>query len=247
MPKKSSAKKPMVKQTQKQEQKQNINIRIGDIKPLRKKYKRRAKKATPEPIPMRQLSPVVYQTLPQLTYYGRPSESGELRGGSVEGTIATKEKAPSSIVDGIPAKKTILEDTGIVGTEGKGVEIIDVPTKKESLAELITPIKTTRKQVPKQPKQSTESISSLFREEKPSAIVEPAAAMQEFPETFYEPFVAPTETKPISKRRTKKEMAELRGMGMIPAKKERKPKATKPLPESEATFGLSPEQLSVFL
>jgi hypothetical protein len=40
----------------------------------------------------------------------------------------------------LPKTPPILEDTGIVGTEGRGVEILDVPTKKEALTELITPV-----------------------------------------------------------------------------------------------------------
>jgi len=135
MPKKSRARKSL-KQTQKQEpqkqeQRQNINIKIGELPT--KKPRRRPRKGPSAPgreAPMRQLPPVVYQTLPQLTYYGKVDEFGTFRG----------EPKKTSIVEPTKPKSTILEDIGMVGTEGP-VEIIDVPTKRETLSELITPVK----------------------------------------------------------------------------------------------------------
>jgi hypothetical protein len=40
-----------------------------------------------------------------------------------------------------PASQPILEDIGIVGTEGRGVEILDVPSRSEQLSELVEPVK----------------------------------------------------------------------------------------------------------
>jgi len=122
------------KQTSNQQrQLQNISIRIGDIS---KKKRRRAprKRKDAEPIvPTRQLPPVVYQTLPQVSYYGTPSKTG---------SIVAKPEMLSSIVEPVKTKTTILEDIGMVGTEGP-VEILDKPTKRETLQTLITPIVRT--------------------------------------------------------------------------------------------------------
>jgi hypothetical protein len=120
---------PKQKQTQKQEQK--ISIRIGDLKPKRKRRRARRKPKPEEPItPTRSLPPVVYQTLPQVSYYGQPNKTGSI--------VATPERV-SSMVEPLKAKTTILEDIGMVGTEGP-VEILEKPTKRETLKELITPI-----------------------------------------------------------------------------------------------------------
>lgn len=203
MPKKSRARKS-IKQQQKQQQ--NISIKIGELPT--KKRRRRPRKGPSAPgreAPMRQLPPVVYQTLPQLTYYGRPNESG---------VITAEPPKPTSIVEPVKSKTSILEDIGMIGTEGP-VEIIDVPTKRETLKELITPIEGPRTQVnpvenepflsknikPKKPTLDDESekmqsfdiprlqvnpvetpsISALFREQKATTITQPP--MQQFPIT----------------------------------------------------------------
>jgi hypothetical protein len=140
----------------KQRQLQNISIRIGDVS---KKKRRRAprKRKDAEPItPTRSLPPVVYQTLPQVSYYGQPNKEGAL--------IATPERV-SSIVEPVKTKTTILEDIGMVGTEGP-VEILEKPTKRETLKELITPI-----DIPTQIIDPVET-PAILREEKPTSIVE---------------------------------------------------------------------------
>jgi hypothetical protein len=132
MPKKSSAKKSI---KQRQEQQQNITIKIGELK--KKKPRRRPRKGPKAPgseAPLRQLPPVVYQTLPQLVGYNPPQP-----------TITAPPKPPTSIVAPVKAKTTILEDVG-VGTEGF-VEILERPTKRETLAELITPVDIPRMQI----------------------------------------------------------------------------------------------------
>jgi hypothetical protein len=135
MPKKSRARKS-IKQTQKQEQRQNISIKIGEL-PVKKRRRRPRKVAKPpgSEAPMRQLPPVVYQTLPQLVGYNPP-----------EPTIAAPPKPATSIVAPVKVKTTILEDVGQVGTEGP-VEILELPTKRETLRELITPVDIPRMQV----------------------------------------------------------------------------------------------------
>jgi hypothetical protein len=68
----------------------------------------------------------------------------------------TPEPVPK-ITDEVKLPKTILEDTGIVGTEGKGVRILELPTKREQLGMMIEPIQT-RMLPPKQEKQTPSFI-----------------------------------------------------------------------------------------
>jgi hypothetical protein len=190
MPKKPRQK---TKQTQKQEQSQKISIRIGDVsgKKPRRKYTRKPKRE-PDPVtPLRQLPPVVYQTLPQLTSYSTPDQYGVVREGK--------------------SKKVVLEDTGIIGTEGRGVEILDLPTKKETLSSLIRPVDKPKSIIasvesplltPRRPPRDSmsevtrsfdiptlqinpvETVSPLLREQKQQSIIEPP--MQKFPITQME-------------------------------------------------------------
>jgi hypothetical protein len=196
MPKKSA--KKSIKQ--RQEQTQNISIKIGELP--KKKPRRRPRKGPSAPgreAPLRQLPPVVYQTLPQLVSYNAPQT-----------TITAPPKPATSIVAPVKAKTTILEDVGMVGTEGP-VEILDVPTKRETLKELITPVDIPRRQVdpvqsgpfdiPRRQVNPVEegpfdiprmqvdpveqpTISGLFKEQKATTIVEPP--MQQFPITQME-------------------------------------------------------------
>ncbi len=178
MPKKSA--KKSIKQ--RQEQTQNISIKIGELP--KKKPRRRPRKGPSAPgreAPLRQLPPVVYQTLPQLVSYNAPQT-----------TITAPPKPATSIVAPVKAKTTILEDVGMVGTEGP-VEILDVPTKRETLKELITPVDIPRRQVnpveegpfdiPRMQVDPVESLSGLFAVEKPSSIT----AKPEMKTTIAEP------------------------------------------------------------
>lgn len=135
------AKKPRIskKQTQKQSsseqrQLQNINIRIGDVLPKKRRRAPRKRKVAEPIVPTRQLPPVVYQTLPQVSYYGKPDKTG---------AIVAKPETPSSIAEPVKSKTSILEDIGMVGTEGP-VEILDKPSKRETLESLIIPVDIPR-------------------------------------------------------------------------------------------------------
>ncbi len=127
---KKDAMKKKIKQKQKQKQKQrqetNINIKINSGESKQKSDESASSGG------FRQLPPVVYQTLPQLTYYARPDEQGRL-------AVAPDSRAGPSMIAAPKPATTILEDIGSVGTEGL-VEIMDRPTKRETLSELITPI-----------------------------------------------------------------------------------------------------------
>lgn len=131
------AKKKVIKQKQKQKQSTNIVIKINNAG--RKKTSSKPRKIVAE-APMRQLPPVVYQTLPQLTFYTTPSSTG---------AIVAPPAPPSSIISHIPPKTSIVEmqDVG-VGTEGL-VKILDLPSRRETLSELITPVSTAP--IPRKP------------------------------------------------------------------------------------------------
>lgn len=180
MPKKKSRAKTKKQDQLKQEQRQNINIKIGEL-PIKKQRRRRPRKVTKEPeVPLRQLPPVVYQTLPQLTYYGKPNESGVITSEPIKAT---------SIVEPVKAKTSIIQDIGQIGTEGP-VEIIDVPTKKETLSELITPVKKPR------PRPLSDFISSY---DLPSMQVDP---VEEGPLDLPRTIVEPVQAGPIDLPRT---------------------------------------------
>lgn len=112
-----------VKQTQKQKQKQTVIVNIQQPK-----AKPRRKRAPKRNIEIYREFPSTVYIPQQLTQYGDMMPSG--------GTPARSITRPTETPKNMP----ILEDTGIVGTEGRGVEIMDIPTKKETLAELIAPV-----------------------------------------------------------------------------------------------------------
>lgn len=114
---------------------QTVVVKVGETpkKKRRARRKRVPQSSRDDAIPMRQLPPVVYQVPAMVTGYAN------------QPPIMQPERVPVSITAREPVRVTapILEDIGIVGTEGKGVEIIDVPSKKEQLSELITPVEPT--------------------------------------------------------------------------------------------------------
>lgn len=112
-----------VKQTQKQKQKQTVIVNIEQ--PKAKPRKKRAPRRKPEEVQMYREFPKVVYIPPPLTIYG---------------DRLPEDTRPSITKPTEPPKKTpILEDIGLIGTEGL-VQILDVPTKKEQLSELVTPV-----------------------------------------------------------------------------------------------------------
>lgn len=108
---------------------QTVVVKVGETK-KRKRAPRKPKRKVDAPydVPMRQLPPVVYQ-IP------------EIRRDNYVPSIFRESQMPTSIMVKEPTKikQPILEDIGQVGTEGR-VEILDLPTRKETMAELITPV-----------------------------------------------------------------------------------------------------------
>jgi hypothetical protein len=145
--------KRKTKITQKQKQSVSQNVVIQLAEKVEKKRKRRAKKK-PSPtegvdslyLQGRQPPNVVYQysnIIPQEPF-----------------ATPIPVRQPMKIKENMP----VLEDVGTVGTEG-AVEILDLPTKKETLAELETPVPSAFIQ-PFKPSQITDTtnISTPFQQ-----------------------------------------------------------------------------------
>lgn len=123
-------KKKQTKQKQKQQQKQTVKVvvNVGEKK-KRKSSKRRPKRAQAEEVVQYKAFPpqIIYQQAP-LTFY--PSEQPAAR------SIMDAPEVPKGLMATVAPS---LEDVGQVGTEGP-VEILDLPTKRETLSELIEPV-----------------------------------------------------------------------------------------------------------
>jgi hypothetical protein len=123
------------KQTQKQENIQQVVVKLDGERRKRRRAKKRQTKMLFDERYYRQLpAPVIYQsttTIPQLVpAYGPPPSPSPLFNPPIP--------APS-IKPAVPEDRPFLEDLGIIGTEGP-VEIMDIPTRTETLEELLTPV-----------------------------------------------------------------------------------------------------------
>lgn len=112
---------------------QTVIVKVGGDKRKRKSAPRKPRRR-PESeydAPMRQLPPVVYQV----------SNTAPTAFGSGQPAIFRPPEQSSGITVGTQTKvnNPILEDIGQVGTEGR-VEILDLPTKSETLRNLTTPV-----------------------------------------------------------------------------------------------------------
>jgi hypothetical protein len=132
-----------LKQKQKQTQIVNVNIHGEAKRKSTRRRKRRQPKPTMEDIASadylqpRQMPIVAYQT----GYGTYPI---------IQGQPAQSVPAPQPFYMTPPAPRSISlvpEDIGQVGTEG-AVEILDQPTKREQLAELITPVELPPEDIP---------------------------------------------------------------------------------------------------
>lgn len=122
MPPKKEPKKKQPKQKQKQTQKQSVKVVVNIPEKKTTKRKKRTPQTKVNVVDYKAFPPqIIYPSVP-LTMYS-PQPQPEAMG------IMTKPPAPRSI----------LEDVGQVGTEGR-VEILDRPTRRESLEELQTPV-----------------------------------------------------------------------------------------------------------
>jgi hypothetical protein len=132
-----------LKQKQKQTQIVNVNIR-GEPK---RKSTRRRKRRQPKPT-MEDVARADYlqpQQLPIVAY-----QTGYGTYPIIQGQPAQNVPPPQPFYMTPPAPRSISlvpEDIGQVGTEG-AVEILEQPTKKEQLSELITPVELPPEDIP---------------------------------------------------------------------------------------------------
>jgi hypothetical protein len=118
-------KEKKTKQKQKQRQSQSVKV-VVNLAEKRKRKRRPKKKASPEAelVNYKAFPPqIIYPTAPLVFSQPPPAPVSLAR------SIDEKVKPPPSM----------LEDIGNIGTEGN-VEILDLPTRSETLAELETPI-----------------------------------------------------------------------------------------------------------
>lgn len=120
---------------------QTVVVKVGETKRKRRAKRARGAKRPSDSdyqIPMRPLPPVVYQ----MTNVSPPV------GGAFDYTPALFRAPPVSmgLSEKTPMKamNPILEDIGQVGTEGR-VEILSLPSRRETLSELITPVSAAEK------------------------------------------------------------------------------------------------------
>jgi hypothetical protein len=130
MPRKPKAKK---EPTQKQSQRQSVVVNIGEIKPKRRRAKRVPRKPVVE-IPTREFPKTIYQSVPVYIH----EDQGRYSNLAPIDTTTILRREP------VKSRMPILEDLGTIGTEGF-TEILDVPTKRETLSELITPVSKPKK------------------------------------------------------------------------------------------------------
>ena len=109
-------------QKQKQSVRQTVIVKLGETKKRKRTYRRKSKRGVePQYIQGPSLPPnVIYQSSQLIPY--------------------AFQQEPLPKITEPQGKKPALEDTGIVGTEGVGVRILELPTKKETLSELTSPV-----------------------------------------------------------------------------------------------------------
>jgi hypothetical protein len=181
MPRKTTTKQ---KQKQKQEQnvKQTVIIKLDKEGKRIKRRRKRVQKKTPEgeSTMYRSLpAPVVYQSSYAIPY------------------PVFKEPAKVATVAPEPKAKPFIEDLGLVGTEGP-VTILEKPTKKELLGELIAPVDREK------------DLGNQFAESEAMAR-EAQKYWQRKQQEFTLPAVEAIPVLPRT-RRTKQQMAEARQM-----------------------------------
>jgi hypothetical protein len=147
-------KNPTQKQKQKQSVKQSVVVKIGADVVKKRKRTRRGKTT-------RGGSSGQFLTQPPL------GANVIYQSNQLTPVPFAQETAPK-ITDAEPKKPTLLEDTGIVGTEGKGVRILELPTKKEQLESMTAPVsKKMAETIPPRFEQKTPSLTTGLDSELP--------------------------------------------------------------------------------
>lgn len=133
-PKKAPKKKPTQKQKQKQSQSIKVVVNVPDTKKPKRKSKRHKKRAGVAGVDS---VPVDFKAFPPQIIYPSLPRTGEFGSGGI--MEAPRVSAGLSNLQKIPEPMGILEDVGTTSSS----QIVDVPTKKEQLADLgnVVPLK----------------------------------------------------------------------------------------------------------
>ena len=158
----AAKKEKRTRQKQKQRQKQTQNV-VVNIQGEPKRARRRRAQKRPQPdvalidyLQPRQMPTVVYQT----GYGTYPIIQGQQPPAPPSQPKPFYMEPPQPTIVDMTAdfsrmRVPVLEDTGMVGTEGF-VEILERPTKREQLAEFITPVKKPKVPTVEEPMQSVD-------------------------------------------------------------------------------------------
>lgn len=211
-----AVKKTTTKQKQKQSQSVKVIVNLPEKK-QRKKRTRKPKQREAEIVDFKAFPPqIIYPSAP-LTFYQRPQE------------------APKSILSPPEPPRSFLEDIGQVGTEGR-VEIIDLPTKVETLQDLESPVPVRTPRVPI----SLKELEERKKRPEPLPFREP-----KFPFSLaeFERTTKKNEDIPIRQPRVPASLAEITMKTKMPTSFADLPIEEPPKPLEEELFGLEPSEI----
>jgi hypothetical protein len=161
MPTKNKERK--LKQKQRQSQNVKVIVNLAEKRKRKRKSKPRAKAQEKE------AEVVGYKAFPpQIIYPSAPVVFSNF-----EAKPAPPVTLAQTVTERVRPPAGILEDIGVIGTEGVGVEILDKPTKRETLSELETPvgIKPEKVGIP---------LAQTLKEKLPSSLTEGLSSEGEF-------------------------------------------------------------------
>jgi hypothetical protein len=161
MPTKNKVQK--LKQKQRQSQNVKVIVNLGEKRKRKRKSKPRAKAQEKE------AEVVGYKAFPpQIIYPSQPVVFSNF-----EAKPAPPVTLAQTVTERVRPPAGILEDIGNIGTEGVGVEILDKPTKKETLSELETPVGIKPSKIPV-------PLAQTLKEKLPSSLTEGLSSEGEF-------------------------------------------------------------------
>lgn len=211
-----AVKKTTTKQKQKQSQSVKVIVNLPEKK-QRKKRSRKPKQREAEIVDFKAFPPqIIYPSAP-LTFYQRPPE------------------VPKSILSPPEPPRSFLEDIGQIGTEGR-VEIIDLPTKVETLQDLESPVPVRTPRIPI----SLKELEERKKRPKPLPFREPQFpfSLEEFERTTKK-----NEDIPIRQPRVPASLAEITMKTQLPKSFAELPIEEPSKPLEEELFGLTPSEI----
>jgi len=184
MPTKNKERK--LKQKQRQSQNVKVIVNLAEKQKRKRKAKRRAAKEAgiePSVVGLKAFPPQIIYPSPPVVF------------SNFEAKPAPPISLAQTVTEQVRPPAGILEDIGNIGTEGVGVEILDKPTKKETLAELETPIGIKPSKIPV-------PLAQTLKSKLPSSMTEGLSTESDFGisarEVMPEPRFIQTENGPVA-------------------------------------------------